>query len=81
MPRRQDVTGAYAGAAGLMGETQLSRHCRAEFVPRDRICTAARLADGAGQGAGGGGVEALLHAAGEVGFAAGGGGFAHGLGH
>ncbi len=39
------------------------------------------LADDAGEGAAGGGVEALGHAAGEVGFAASADSFAHGFGH
>ena len=41
----------------------------------------AKLADDAGEGAGGGGVEALGHAAGEPGFAAGDDGVAHSFGH
>src|SRR6267378_8523027 len=40
-----------------------------------------KLADHAGERAGGRGVEALWHAAGEVGFAAGDDGIAHGFGH
>ena len=39
------------------------------------------LADDAGKWGRRGGVQALWHAAGDVGFAAGGGGFAHGFGH
>src|SRR5258708_26046687 len=41
----------------------------------------ANLADDAGERAGGGGIEALGHAAGEVAFAAGDDGVAHGFGH
>jgi hypothetical protein len=39
------------------------------------------LADDAGKWGRRGGVQALWHAAGDVSFAAGGGGFAHGFGH
>src|ERR1700722_20854468 len=46
-----------------------------------RIPYSHALADDAGEGAAGGGVEALGHAASEVGFSAGADGLAHGFGH